>query len=669
MVSLTDTTRLTKVQVPRATIWLAALVLLGTLVVLLSVAIKGNPFPSQDLAVMDWVSGWGLPGLDQAAYIVSLLTGAGAGAIYGVVGIGALLVLRKFRTAVYFSLVGAVVALVAVLGDQTLGEWVGRTRPTGDNPVPSFPSGHVFGSSVFFGFAGFLAVYYGLHKRYLVPLLALFVSMILAVGPARIYEQAHYPSDVAAGYLLSAFWLLVLIPGFLALRRTKSTTSGDTPAPGRVLPPGSRVERSIASEVVLDPIAGTATKVYRPPAVVRLLYWVAFQAPFPYEYNLNALQASSYRRKIGGLLTRHRFGKDLVAPVNGINFAGGRANLVTEYVPGEKVENDETSKQFLAQAMETFAEAGLSVWQINPRNPHAHTNLIRNPEGDLKIIDLESALVTPIPAPGQWRSSMKSGYFPIFDDIDFPRLRRYISTNETALEASLGSDGLSELQVAVVRAEAAVTSWKDGELRIWGRLAKIVYRLMDWRGAARSLSQALEGADKAAQTFLERGIQRWETEGRLKADEAETLRARLASNEAQEAIHHLGAHLVLTVLLRFPFGSIGRFAWTLGFWAAHLLRGLSPRSRVTRRASNVHSPLVMALSLVPGFGAAAYLAAGPLRSKLLVRLMMDPDGIQAAFSALRASEAQPGAGAFAGLQWSAGLGTWEPNGPGLRQNR
>ena len=572
---------------------------------------------------MDWVTGWDLPGLDRASYFVSLLTGAGAGAVYGVIGIAGLLVLRKFKTAVYFSLVGGVVAIVAVLGDQTLGEWVGPTRPTGDNPVPAFPSGHVFGSSVFFGFAGFLAVYYGLRKRYLVPLLALFSSLILAVGPARIYEQAHYPSDVAAGYLLSAFWLLLLIPGFLVLRKTRSTTSGDTPDLGRVLPPGSRVERSIASEVVLDPVAGTATKVYRPPAVVRLLYWVAFQAPFPYEYNLAALQASSYRRKIAGLLTRHRFGKDLVAPVNGINFAGGRANLVTEYVPGEKVENDDTSKAFLAQVSETFARAGLSVWQINPRNPHAHTNLIRNPDGDLKIIDLESALVTPIPAPGQWRSSMKSGYFPIFDDIDFPRLRGYISTNETALEASLGPDGLSELWVAVVRAEAAVTSWKDGELRIWGRLAKMVYRLMDWRGAARRLSQALEGADKAAQTFLERGVQRWEAEGRLNAQEADTLRVKLASNEAQEAIHHLGAHLVLTVLLRFPFGSIGRFAWTLGFWGMHQLRGLSSRSRDTRRASNVHSPLVMVLSLVPGFGAAAYLAAGPLRSKLLVRLMMD----------------------------------------------
>ena len=104
------------------------------------------------------------------------------------------------------------------------------------------------------------------------PLLVVFGALILAVGPARIYEQAHWPSDVAAGYLLGAFWLLLLVQGFLALRRTTPAASGDTPALDRVLPPGSRVERSIASEVVLDPAAGTATKVYRPPAVVRLLY-------------------------------------------------------------------------------------------------------------------------------------------------------------------------------------------------------------------------------------------------------------------------------------------------------------------------------------------------------------------------------------------------------------
>ena len=38
---------------------------------------------------------------------------------------------------------------------------------------------------------------------------------------------------------------------------------------------------------------------------------------------------------------------------------------------------------------------------------------------------------------------------------------------------------------------------------------------------------------------------------------------------------------------------------------------------------NIHTPLVMVLALLPAFGAVAYLAARPLRNKLLVRLMLD----------------------------------------------
>ena len=264
------------------------------------------------------------------------------------------------------------------------------------------------------------------------------------------------------------------------------------------------------------------------------------------------------------------------------------------------------------------------MWQINPRNPHAHTNLIRTPEGDLKIIDLESALAIPIPAPGQWRSSLKSGYFPIFDDIHFPLLRQYISSNKPELEASLGTEGTAELDEAVAQAEATMIRWKEAEPRIWGRLSRRAYRLMDWSGALRSLRRAMEGADKAGETFLNHGIERWEMEGRLTNAEAEMLRAELRSSEVREAMHHLGVHLVLSVFLRFPLGSIGRFAWTLVFWSTIQIKGLPIRAgRSTRGAANVHSPLVMAISLVPGFGAIAYLAARPLRNMLLIRLMMD----------------------------------------------
>ena len=92
----------------------------------------------------------------------------------------------------------------------------------------------------------------------------------------------------------------------------------------------------------------------------------------------------------------------------------GECNFVTQFVPGEKVENDEQTKLFLGQVTETFAEAGLGIWQINPRNSHAHSNLIRNLDRELIIIDLEFALVTPIPTLGQGRSAIRSGNIPNF---------------------------------------------------------------------------------------------------------------------------------------------------------------------------------------------------------------------------------------------------------------
>ena len=63
------------------------------------------------------------------------------------------------------------------------------------------------------------------------------------------------------------------------------------------------VEHSIASTVVLDPVHGTATKTYKPPGVVRLLYFRSSQARFPYESNEIALNAVVYRRRIASFLT------------------------------------------------------------------------------------------------------------------------------------------------------------------------------------------------------------------------------------------------------------------------------------------------------------------------------------------------------------------------------
>ena len=563
--------------------------------------------------------------------VLSFLTSAKAGFIYGPLGIAFLLLLGKTRAALVFASIGVTIASVAILGDFTLGEIVDRGRPLAgpENSTPAYPSGHVFGSTVFFGFMGFLAVYYQIRKKLLVPFLAFVVAIILLVGPARIYEQAHWPSDVAAGYLLGSLWLLVLIPVFVHVRSTRWMSSSQHREDLSVVACEScRTARSIASVVLLDREQGTATKVYKPPPVVRLLYWLAFQAKFPYQSNAVALQAADYRRKIASMLTIHRFEKDLVAPAMAVDCIHGQCSFVTEYIPGELAENnDESARLFLTQVAETFAEAGLSVWQINPHNPHAHTNLIRTPEGDFKIIDLESAVVTLLPAPGQFRSALKSGNFPIFDDISFPRLRNYMNANQTALEASLGSHGMAEFRRAADRAEVAINDWKDAEPRLWGHIVSRIYKLLDWKGFFQHLMGAMGGADRAAQVFLNGGIDRWEKEERIGPPQVTELRAILASREAQDALHHLGAHLVLSVAVAIPIPgmrSLARFGWTLAFWSIAQGRRYLRRSVPSAgRVPNIHSPLVMVLALMPGFGAIAYLAARPLRKKLLVRLVSD----------------------------------------------
>jgi hypothetical protein len=151
-----------------------------------------------------------------------------------------------------------------------------------------------------------------------------------------------------------------------------------------------------------------------------------------------------------------------------------------------------------------------------------------------------------------------------------------------------------------------------------------VYRLLDWKAFLQHLMHSQLGAKSAAEAFLGRGITRWEAEGRLAPSEVAWLRNHLATPEVADALRHLGAHLVFSVILRFPLGSGARLAWTLIFWGIAWSKRFrrQPEAHAGRR-SNIHSPLVMVLSLIPGFGAIAYLAARPLRHKLLIRLMVD----------------------------------------------
>jgi undecaprenyl-diphosphatase len=81
----------------------------------------------------------------------------------------------------------------------------------------TLPSTHTAFAAAVLGFGAWLALR---QRRYAVA--ALIVVVIAAIGPARVLDSAHWPSDVVAGYALGLAWLLgVLLLG--TTRRARST--------------------------------------------------------------------------------------------------------------------------------------------------------------------------------------------------------------------------------------------------------------------------------------------------------------------------------------------------------------------------------------------------------------------------------------------------------------
>ena len=153
-----------------------------------------------------------------------------------------------------------------------------------------------------------------------------------------------------------------------------------------------------------------------------------------------------------------------------------------------------------------------------------------------------------------------------------------------------------------------------------------MYHALDWKGALRRLTHALGGADRAVEALLKRGLERWASEGRVTPSELAALRVSLSSSEVRSALHHMGVHLVLSVVIAIPIPGIrsaARVGWTLAFWIKYQIRRLFGRGVAAQAVPNIHTPLVMFLAILPVVGGAAYLASRPLRRKLLIRLVLD----------------------------------------------
>jgi hypothetical protein len=388
-------------------------------------------------------------------------------------------------------------------------------------------------------------------------------------------------------------------------RRDRAPPVADPP------PSSEAVVKGIASTVALDYVHGIVHKTYRPGIVVRALYWLAFQAPFPYVSNRDAIAAARERRRIAGLLTKFWYGEDLVAPVVDIHEEeDGRVAFVTRLVAGKAPTDRRDARRYLKGLTRRFVEAGLPTWQVSPYNPRATGNLIALEAGGYRLIDLESNLVAPIEPLSALVGAIRQRNFPSFDDINPLRLESYLKANEAALRAALDGEYFELLDAS--RAYAAFAArWHGGEPWIVGRIAGVLLRVVDLPTWRRSLQRATADGQRRAQAYLRRGIAQWLGEGRLSGEQAEELGELLHRHELALALTHLGAHMAISVSLRFPFGSVTRFLWTVLLRLSAEWRGLRRKEDVSADRA-VHTAPVAFAALVPGFGAGAYLLSKPL---------------------------------------------------------
>ncbi|SPA46738.1 phosphatase PAP2 family protein [Cupriavidus taiwanensis] len=146
--------------------------------------------------------------LDLAMVAVTELGGGRISVAVGVAVFAWLCWRRAWIVALYWAaaLLGARACVMAL----KLG--MARVRPASiysGLESYSFPSGHATSSMVAYGFLAFLMC---LRQpwRVRIPVLALTVVAVAAIGVSRLYLGMHWLSDVAAGYALGLAWIALL---------------------------------------------------------------------------------------------------------------------------------------------------------------------------------------------------------------------------------------------------------------------------------------------------------------------------------------------------------------------------------------------------------------------------------------------------------------------------
>lgn len=292
----------------------------------------------------------------------------------------------------------------------------------------------------------------------------------------------------------------------------------------RVLGHGRAAEaRLVHADYADGPSQSCVEKVFAPGKLTRLIYRLTYQAPFAYQDNAAAIQATFYRRRVAAAIVQAFVPEASVARPLYVRWDADAQGMVlaSEYIRGRGIvpaaadpfwlrrrlppslrarfprllggggqippqppaEIDQLLD--LMRRLETLlVQCGLtgSGWQVCPRAIVSTANLLRTMstpatstpatpiQGDDRyvVVDLESGIPSVL-VPSYLLAAARMRAFPLFDDLDADRLRGWTSENRHRLQAALPPETFDQLIGDIERLIACDRDWKASEPAIGRR--------------------------------------------------------------------------------------------------------------------------------------------------------------------------------------------------------